>query len=219
VHLKLRLTRRRVVVLVAAVTLIAAGGAAYATIPDSGGVIHGCYSTKDGTLRVIDTDAGQTCGGKEASLDWNQTGPEGPPGPQGGPGPQGPPGPEGSAKAYARINGDGTVNPTFSKGITSANVTHPRTGVYCLRGLGFDPKIVVGNGVAGLRADPVDVVAPAQFDTVITTAVLPLNPDSFLGVCDTALSPTQATVRLYVYAAGGPSAGLVDRPFSILLED
>ena len=38
------------------------GGIAYATIPDAGGVIHGCYQkTHQGTLRVIDTGKAQTC--------------------------------------------------------------------------------------------------------------------------------------------------------------
>ena len=32
---------------------------AFASIPDAGGVIHGCYDNK-GTLRVIDTGAGQS---------------------------------------------------------------------------------------------------------------------------------------------------------------
>jgi hypothetical protein len=57
-----------------------ASGVAYATIPDSGGVIHGCYKTNQGTLRVVDTEKGQACTNAENTLDWNQTGPQGPPG-------------------------------------------------------------------------------------------------------------------------------------------
>jgi hypothetical protein len=52
----------------------AAQGVADASIPDASGAIHACYSLKDGALRVIDTDAGQTCGGKETPLSWSQTG-------------------------------------------------------------------------------------------------------------------------------------------------
>jgi hypothetical protein len=51
---------------------------AYATIPDSGGVIHACYDTGKGKLRVIDTEAGATCRAQEVALSWNQTGPRGP---------------------------------------------------------------------------------------------------------------------------------------------
>ena len=63
-----------------------AGGIAYASIPDSSGVIHGCYkkaSPKRGTLRVIDRKKGQKCSSAEYALDWNQTGRRGPTGPTG----------------------------------------------------------------------------------------------------------------------------------------
>ena len=68
------------------VTLVAAGvalgaGIAYASIPDSNGVIHGCYANKDGSLRVIDTGSGDACDSKkETALDWSQKGPTGPSG-------------------------------------------------------------------------------------------------------------------------------------------
>jgi hypothetical protein len=65
----------------AAVLLV--GGVAFASIPGSSGVIHGCYSVKLGILRVIDTDAGQTCAKGEIGLNWNQTGLQGPAGQQG----------------------------------------------------------------------------------------------------------------------------------------
>ena len=77
--------------LVAAV--VAAGGVAYSSIPDAQGVIHGCYSDVDGTLRVIDTaNASDVCRGAETALDWNQQGQPGPTGHTGLPGPAGPPG-------------------------------------------------------------------------------------------------------------------------------
>jgi Collagen triple helix repeat (20 copies) len=86
------------------------GGVAYATIPDGGGVIHACYRTDSGAVRLIDTPD-QKCSEVEAAVDWNVPGPVGPTGPDGpagpagaqgpagqqGPaGPQGPPGPTGS---------------------------------------------------------------------------------------------------------------------------
>src|SRR5690242_6987338 len=40
--------RGRVAALGAALLLLAAGGVAYATIPDAGGVIHGCYKNSNG---------------------------------------------------------------------------------------------------------------------------------------------------------------------------
>jgi hypothetical protein len=45
------------VLLTAGALLVLAGGIAYAKIPDSGGVIHRCYSQSLGTWRPIDTEA------------------------------------------------------------------------------------------------------------------------------------------------------------------
>jgi hypothetical protein len=63
--------------IVAGLTLIAAG-IAYASIPDTSGVISACYkksSPNQGTLRVIDPTVGQTCSSAESPLSWNQRGP------------------------------------------------------------------------------------------------------------------------------------------------
>ena len=46
----------------------------YASIPDSAGVIHGCYD-KNG-LRVIDPSNGAACKNDETSLNWSQSGPQ-----------------------------------------------------------------------------------------------------------------------------------------------
>jgi hypothetical protein len=81
------------------------GGAMTATvlasIPDSGGVIHGCYRS-NGSLSIIDS-ATQTCTGNETALNWNQTGPQGPAGPQGPQGPAGPAGANADPIAYGNI--------------------------------------------------------------------------------------------------------------------
>lgn len=85
--------RRNVVAYLAlGAALGAAGGVAYSSIPDSQGVIHGCYDDTTGALRVIDTDASGVCRGGETALDWNQQGQPGPTGHTGVPGPAGPPG-------------------------------------------------------------------------------------------------------------------------------
>jgi hypothetical protein len=66
----------------AAITLgVAAGGIAYAAIPDTSGVIHACYAKRDGTLRVIDNSTTSCNTSKEQDLSWNEVGPQGPPGP------------------------------------------------------------------------------------------------------------------------------------------
>src|SRR4029450_5112600 len=51
---------------------LTAGGIAYASIPGSNGVIHGCYQKLNGQLRVIDPGTGGTWTVSENPLDWNQ---------------------------------------------------------------------------------------------------------------------------------------------------
>jgi hypothetical protein len=73
--------RRLLVVAVAALALIGGIQVAQAAIPDSStGVITGCYHNSTGALRVIDAQAGQTCGSGQTQLTWNQEGPQGPAG-------------------------------------------------------------------------------------------------------------------------------------------
>ena len=105
----------------AVVLAATAGGIAYASIPDSGGTIHGCYASKDGTLRVVDPSAGQSCDPKhETALDWNAQGVQGPAGSagptgaagsQGPAGPTGPQGPAGSTHGY-EANSISKIPPT-----------------------------------------------------------------------------------------------------------
>jgi hypothetical protein len=203
-------TRRRVAV-TAAVLALGTVGIGYAAIPGSGGVISGCRDVNTGVLRVIDAEAGETCRGREAALTWNQTGPPGPPGADGSDGAPG------TAAAYARIGSDGTVNADFASGISSANVSHPAPGIYCLRNLGFQPRAVVATGPAGLMSDGAGGIAPAQFDTNVTASILLLSLDAFLAFCDTDTTPAadRASVRIYVSSPNG----LVDRSFTVLLED
>jgi hypothetical protein len=57
----------------------AGGGVAWATIPDSGGVIQGCYNN-GGNLKVVSE---LPCPKGYTSLPWNQQGPKGDPGTDG----------------------------------------------------------------------------------------------------------------------------------------
>jgi hypothetical protein len=70
----MRRSRRAWLVAVAGLACLAAG-AAFATIPDSNGVIHACYKS-GGQLRVIDPDTG-SCGSNETALSWSVQGPPG----------------------------------------------------------------------------------------------------------------------------------------------
>ena len=74
---------KKLVAGLAGVLLIVAGSAAFAAIPDGGGVIHGCYKKDTGAVRVTDSDtnAPKGCNDKEVALNWNQQGPQGETGP------------------------------------------------------------------------------------------------------------------------------------------
>jgi Collagen triple helix repeat (20 copies) len=95
--------------LVLAALLVALGGAAYAAIPDSSGVINGCYDNVSGELRVFDSDDGEPkgCTRKETQLDWSRQGPQGPPGPQGPQGATGPQGPSGATGPQGAVGPQG----------------------------------------------------------------------------------------------------------------
>jgi hypothetical protein len=90
----------RLAVALAAVLAVSAGiGVASGAIPSSDGTISACHAKLAGVryLRLIDTQAGETCKGSETKLTWNQKGPKGDPGPQGPQGDKGDPGPPGEA--------------------------------------------------------------------------------------------------------------------------
>jgi len=76
--------------------VLAVGGVAMASIPNSDGVIDGCYNSGTGALRVIDTSS-QQCSFKETAISWNQQGQQGLPGSPGDPGSPGAAGAPGAA--------------------------------------------------------------------------------------------------------------------------
>ena len=86
--------------------------AAFASIPDASGVIHGCYNSTNGTQRIIDT-AVASCKIGETAIQWNQTGPQGP---QGSQGPQGPQGPQGAQGAQGPQGIQGVQGPKGDTG-------------------------------------------------------------------------------------------------------
>jgi hypothetical protein len=185
----MRFERKSTTIAAIAAVLAITAGVAYASIP-TGGVIHGCYKTNDGKLRVIDTNAGDSCGSNETALDWNQIGPVGPTGPQGaqgvagptGPqgqqgiqgiqGVQGPQGPSGTSHAYSTSAGSHQVqggNGVFPTTVASLNV---QAGDYAIfaslepSGLDYDCTIDAGGTVATLFLH-------SYTGTMVATASLP----------------------------------------------
>jgi hypothetical protein len=61
--------------------VVAIGGVAVAAIPDSNGVIRGCYNNTNGNLRAV--GASSECRNNETPIAWDQQGPKGDPGSSG----------------------------------------------------------------------------------------------------------------------------------------
>ena len=76
------MTRKTIVTFVSVAALALAAGVGWAAIPSSDGVITACRAT-NGTIKVIDSEAGQSCSSSQTTLRWNIQGPAGARGPQG----------------------------------------------------------------------------------------------------------------------------------------
>jgi len=173
---QVRTTKAPLTIAGLAAAVVLAGGVAYATIPDAGGVIHGCYHKNSGALRVIDTGGGGNCMIGETSLDWNQTGVQGSTGPQGPIGSTGAQGPSG-VSGYEQ---DESVAQALQLPANSGN----HLTAQCPGG-----KKVVGGGF-GIDNTPGVVVANSQPDSN--------SPDTtwFVGLLNTTGNPVSVFVRV-----------------------
>jgi hypothetical protein len=109
----------------AAAVFASAAGVAYATIPDSQGVILACYKADSGQLRLSNTGG---CGPSESALSWNRVGPAGPPGPTGPQGMPGPPGPAG-VSGYQTVSSDEVVAAPNELGQAFASCPEPGVAI------------------------------------------------------------------------------------------
>ena len=109
----------------AAILAIAGSAVAMGAIPDSEtGVITSCYNNTNGTLRVIDAQAGESCKANSTTLTFNQKGIKGDTGATGAKGDTGATGAKGDtgetgAKGETGGNGEtGATGPTGATGAT-----------------------------------------------------------------------------------------------------
>jgi hypothetical protein len=135
-----RRRRRWLAVLVGAVLCLTAGGLAYASIPGSNGVIHGCYDAR-GALTVIDSSA--TCGSRLTPLNWNQTGPTGAVGPTGAAGATGDTGPTGATGATGVNGANGATGATGPAGPPLAYVYVDHGSLDASRSFGVNSMTIV----------------------------------------------------------------------------
>lgn len=151
----------------AVVLVLAAGtGIATATIPDSGGVIHGCYKPNaNGSiapLNVIDTSlSGGTCPANQTALTWSQTGPQGPAGPPG-----------------ASTAGSAGLDTLFVRVLATGNATATCPADH--------PYVLGGGGDAALHATPVKFSAPIVGGLEPSSGSESANPPGgwFVGLVD-----------------------------------
>src|SRR3954452_22519821 len=100
-HMRQIFGRRGARITILAVVLFAlAGGIAYATIPDSGGVYTACMLKNVGTIRLIDPSLPSSnllshCTSLETQITWNQRGQRGD---------SGAPGPNGTSPTVAQLS-------------------------------------------------------------------------------------------------------------------
>jgi hypothetical protein len=180
---------------IALVVSLVIAGFAYAAIPDSSGVIHGCYSTKNGALRVIDSSA--KCASTELALNWNQTGPKGATGPagpagaagaKGDPGATGAQGPKGDSGAAGPA---GPPGPTGDPGETGQQGPQGSTGDAGATGAQGPPGVVASYFSHGNAPSPLDVTAWADFRFVTTPTRVTLNTGDKLSVTASAIFGTK----------------------------
>lgn len=143
---RFRTTSRTARLLVGVLTVLAlSAGLVSASIPNSQtGVINGCFIKADGTLRLIDVEAGQSCKKSEQAIAWSQTGPRGPqglPGAAGAPGAPGQPGEPGAAGAPGAPGAPGVSSLGALAG--TACVRDNGTGGTVVITIGSDDSIVL----------------------------------------------------------------------------
>jgi len=112
--------RALIVTVVSVVATLALGSAAYASIPDSTGVIHGCYG-RSGELSVVDPTT-STCRRGDTAVNWNQTGLRGLQGLTGAPGAAGPAGPTGATGPIGMTGAPGAAGAAGSSGVSGYEV-------------------------------------------------------------------------------------------------
>lgn len=172
------LSSRTMVIAAAAVILL--GVIAYASIPDSNGVIHGCYKKSGGTLRLIDDPTAQCDSRAEMLISWNQTGPQGPQGPAGPQGPQGPQGPAGYSLA-TRATGSATMPPgqytqILSRDLPAGNWVISARATVGMDQQSYEPAIIVIT--CELRSGDTVIGAAQDWgteETQLISKTLPLN--------------------------------------------
>jgi hypothetical protein len=103
---------RKAAIAMATTAALGAGATAYASIPDSQGVISSCYDSQ-GYVRAVDAATTSGCPSGTTKLQWNQQGRTGPTGMRG---PQGQPGP--NNLHWVKVNASGVMTGASDTGVS-----------------------------------------------------------------------------------------------------
>jgi hypothetical protein len=158
----------------------AVGGIAYASIPDSNGVIHGCYVKTTGKLRVIDS-GGKGCQAGEKPLNWSQSGVTGTMGPTG---PTGPTGATGATGPTGATGATGAIGETGATGATGAS-----------------------DGGDGITSSPTAVLAGGQHIVVSGTEIPGLPEGDYVYTGSAYITPSGGLVGARCFALGTGASG------------
>jgi hypothetical protein len=166
---------------------VAAGAAVFgiasavqASIPDSSGVIHGCYNNSlahgnpTGALRVIDTaKANGNCASWETPLNWNAKGVTGPTGPTGATGATGATGPTGPSDGGEAITGSDT---TVAAGASFVTVAGTTTGTLPAGTYIYEANMFVtpSGGSTTAECDAIGTGSSSADDASATTTATPM---------------------------------------------
>ena len=168
----IRLSTRLIRYAIVGVLGISIGGAgaifASALIPGPDGVIHGCYQSATGILRVVADPS--ACRGTETAIWWNQVGPQGATGATGATGAAGATGVTGATGAAGANGQNGATGPTGATGPAGTGVAslNSLNGVPCgADGTGTTRVVYFGNTVA-IFCDP---PAPPESGPPVYTGV------------------------------------------------
>ena len=145
-------------------------------------------------------------------------GPAGAAGPAGARGADGAAGAPGTARAFARVQPNGVLlpqqgdNPAHAgqaRDIAQENIDKPAVGVYCIRGLTFDPRSAM---VASDNSGASDALSN---DVLVSVA---LERGNGLGGCNDVVGQAPAQIRVVATEVDGSPVN-VDKGFVIWLED
>jgi collagen triple helix repeat protein len=157
---------KRVTLAAVALAAALAGGVAWATIPDAGGIYTACRHNSTGALRLIDPSLPSTsplgrCSPAETQVTWNQKGEPGPVGPAGPVGPKGDKGETGSVGATGAKGDTGAAGPAGPPGADGAPGADGPRGPMGLQGLPGAQGATGPAGPAGPQGPAGSALSPA----------------------------------------------------------